>query len=277
MTVVALCASVAQVFASAAPKVKPTKIEMIKTDFASRGKPWNYQIDVQGNGEWSMPKRIKNDVYIPVILGTTKLKILVPAAQLNPVEQQITSAYTHKIAIGKYGTISPRTADEIKKMIADSKKASSASAVVGTPVPLTNPVTIKLWIPKSKLPVPFVVKSAPKATGDEYTDAKVVQEGNEIINHVGDDYYVVDLKVEKIAPGQQNTGSFIRINDKPGKRIIIRNSEATIRKNRNAAGEMVSYGDIAAIEDAIEKDSIVKMGTSENVFFVIPAPQLEPK
>lgn len=264
LMVIALCAGAGQALAMASTpaEVKPIKRKMVKTDFASRGKPWEYKVGTRAlNWSESEYKNVKNDVTISFRPGVDEL-VVCPFTGVCK-ETVLTDAYASKdnlIAIDKDGNALPKTAAEIKQLIEGSKKG-----ILGIKVKLNNPANIKVLIQKNKFPVPFTVKSAPQATGDEYTDVKVVREGN----LVGDNY-VVDLMVEKIAPGKMKTGSFIRINDKPGKQIIIRNRPAITRKNRNQKGEMKDAEKIAAIEDTIEDGSIVRMGTNENVFFVMP-------
>lgn len=259
ISVAALCITLAQVVHCSPPQpTKPTKIEMIKTDFTSRGKTWQYQFDVQGDGNWSEIKTIKKDRTISFVPGKTKLKII-PSASF---EQLITQDYVgKKIAIDKDGIIHFKTLAEIKQLIADSKKASSAPVVIPKKVSLKSPVPIQLWIPTNKFPVPFTVKSAPEKTGAEYNDLRLVRSNNQTIKHAGVDHYVVDLLVEKIEHGQQKTGSFIRINDKPGNQIIIR--------NREKIGDEI----VKPIKDNVEADSIVKMGMNNN-FFVMSSDEV---
>lgn len=239
MLVIVASSSMGQLIASAA-KVKPIKIKMVKTDPASRGKTWTYAlVDTEKVRPF---KTIKKDATISVVPGQLIIVCTSNKKDLNCPQQQIPLTVTKDmvIALDQEGKVSLKTADEVKKMLA---------SMVEKQISLSNLVQISVQIPTTRVTAPFTLKSAPQATGSEYYDKKKVTELDvrtvEGAQHGSKRYYLVPLSVEKVDAGQRSKASFISINDNPGKPIIIR------------------------AEDEIKAGSKIRMGTSENVFFVV--------
>lgn len=242
MMVIVVSSSVGQLTASA-PKVKPIKIKMVKTDPASRGKPWTYAIVVDENQGIRPFKTIKKDATISVVPG--RYIVVCTNAKKDPncplQKIPVTATKDMVIALDQSGNVSLKTAAEIKSILASTDENKIA---------LTNPVEILVQIPTERVKVPFTLKSAPQATGSKYYDKKqvtapdkkdILQKSNRTLS-----VYVVPLRVEQVNRGEQNKASFISINNKPGKPITIREAQ-----------------------DEIKAGSTIRMGTSENVFFVV--------
>lgn len=231
---------------------KPVKVKIVKTDTPSRNKPWYYRVvstlDQDPNPAY---KSIKRDDTVSFTPGTSaELHICTEPKGQGTCWRKYFSDLDLKgkqIAIDAAGTISARTADEIKKMIAetDPKKATVIKA--------ENPVKVTVLIPTSKFKVPFVLISAPSAINNRIYDRVPVTSFTGTvtrnIGRAGTQQHVPFYKVSITVPGGKQP-FYLSIDNKPGRKVILRDDQKR------------------QIHDEITEKSIIRMGTSENVFFV---------
>lgn len=231
LVVAALCVGFAQVVHCSPPlPKKPVKVKMVKTDFESRGKPWKYMVgDAATTSDY---KIIKNDVTISFRPGIDDL-IICPHVTVNCKVTTLTDEYAQKdilIAIDKDGNASPKTAAEIKQLIADTAPKM---------------VNVKVLIPEKFQP-PFTLIAAPNANNKPIynkvkTGATIPLERPQ--EWILESYFAVRMQV----PSNKDT-IYLTIDPAKGKKIT---RKIVMSKNY-----------------PIQEGSVIRMGTSEDIFFV---------
>lgn len=231
LVVVALCVGFAQVVHCSPPlPKKPVKVKMFKTDFESRGKPWKYRVGNAGVAA-SDYKIIKNYVTISFRPNVDDLVICPHVSTCT--ETKLTDEYAEKgilIAIDKDGKVSTKKAAEIKQLIADTAPKM---------------VNVRVLIPEKFQP-PFTLSASPNQNNKPIykkvkTGATIPLERPQ--EWISESYFVVPMQV----PSNKDS-IYLTIDQGTGKKIT---KKVVMSENY-----------------PIKAGSTIRMGTSEDIFFV---------
>lgn len=236
------------------PAAKEQKIKMVKTFSPSRGKPWTYAL--KKDGETVSSNTIKNDREISFIPDQTQLEVCPASGRC--VSATLTKDYAatgKQIAIDRTGAISPKTASEIKKAIADSQM-----------------VEVMVLIPVHKIKVPATLRSGTETA--QYDKKSITKSSSKVAS------------VEIPGVGQQISFSKPKVSvGVPGEKLVAdeklaKEEHYRIKIKVPTDSELfylsINKGPLKRVKmragDKIDKNTVIRMGHGDE-FFILNAPQ----